>query len=88
MLAKLMTSMPWWQWLVHSPQEMHFGLSAAMRNADHRAITLSDLNMLRGPGGAERTESEYRALLSHGGFETKRVLKAGRMNVIEAVAVE
>jgi hypothetical protein len=42
--------------------------------------------MLRGPGGAERTEGEYRALLSQGGFEMERVLKAGRMNVIEAVA--
>jgi SAM-dependent methyltransferase len=55
-------------------------------SADHRAVTLSDLNMLRGPGGAERTEGEYRALLSQGGFEMERVLKAGRMNVIEAVA--
>ena len=53
-------------------------------NAEHCSITLSDLNMLRGPGGSERTESEYRDLLSKSGFKMTRVLPAGRWNVIEA----
>jgi SAM-dependent methyltransferase len=52
--------------------------------AEHAAVTLSDINMLRGPGGCERTETEYRALLRQGGFATTRVVAAGRMNVIEA----
>jgi hypothetical protein len=37
--------------------------------SDHdRAIARSDLNMLVGPGGRERTEAEYRALLETAGF--------------------
>src|SRR5262249_12795190 len=31
-------------------------------NAQDRAHALSDLNMLRGPGGRERTETDYRSL--------------------------
>jgi hypothetical protein len=54
-------------------------------NAQDRSTTLSDLNMLRGPGGCERTEAEYRALLRTGGFELCRVLPAGRFAVLEAV---
>jgi len=56
-------------------------------NADteHCSVALSDLNMLRGPGGSERTECEYRELLSKGGFKVTRVLAAGRSNVIEAM---
>ena len=53
-------------------------------NAFDRSTAMSDLNMLRGPGGTERTEPEYRALLSEGGFNTRRVLPAGRFSVIEA----
>ena len=52
--------------------------------AEHAAVTLSDLNMLRGPGGCERTEGEYRALLEQSGFRLMRALPAGRMHVIEA----
>ncbi|HVO26472.1 MAG TPA: methyltransferase [Candidatus Margulisiibacteriota bacterium] len=52
--------------------------------AEHRMATLSDLNMLRGPGGSERTEPEFRALLRDSGFELTRVLPAGPMHVIEA----
>ena len=52
--------------------------------AEHRSVTLSDLNMLRGPGGCERTEGEYRTLLDASGFRMTRVLPAGRSHVIEA----
>ena len=54
-------------------------------SAEHSAVTLSDLNMLRGPGGCERTAGEYRELLGKSGLTMTRVLPAGRMNVIEAV---
>jgi ubiquinone/menaquinone biosynthesis C-methylase UbiE len=54
--------------------------------ADSVAAVLSDLNMLRGPGGCERTESEFRELLAKGGFRLARVVPAGRYSVIEAVA--
>lgn len=50
----------------------------------HLSTVLSDLNMLRGPGGRERTENEYRDLLRRSGFRLTRVLPAGRSNVIEA----
>lgn len=53
-------------------------------NAEDSSGALSDLNMLRGPGGSERTESEFRELLKNGGFTMTYVLPAGRMNVIEA----
>jgi SAM-dependent methyltransferase len=56
----------------------------AEAKADHRDAALSDLNMMRGPGGSERTESEYRELLAKGGFKMTRVVPAGRMSVIEA----
>ncbi len=51
---------------------------------EHCSVTLSDLNMLRGPGGCERTESDYRELLHDSGFRMTRVLPAGRFNLIEA----
>jgi len=49
-----------------------------------RFVTLSDVNMLRGPGGCERTEREYRELLQAGGFAMASIRPAGRMAVIEA----
>ncbi len=49
-------------------------------------VFLDDLNMLRGPGGCERTPSEFRALLASGGFGMRRVVPAGRYSVIEAAA--
>lgn len=52
----------------------------------HLEATLMDLNMLRGPGGRERTENEFRELLWKGGFHMNRVIPAGRYNVIEAAA--
>jgi hypothetical protein len=52
--------------------------------AEHRAIVLNDLNMLRGPGGLERTEHEFRDLLAKAGLTLTRVIPAGPMYVIEA----
>lgn len=51
-----------------------------------RFIVLDDLNMLRGPGGCERTANEFRELLAKGGFSMQRVIPAGRCSVIEAAA--
>lgn len=46
---------------------------------------MSDLNMLRGPGGLERTEKQYGRLLDESGFGQMSVYPAGRfINVIEA----
>jgi SAM-dependent methyltransferase len=53
---------------------------------EHLSHVLSDLNMLRGPGGAERTESEYRVLLGQSGFVSVRMIRAGRFAIIEARA--
>ena len=52
--------------------------------ADHLAAVLADLNMLRGPGGCERTENEHRELLLKGGFRMTRIVPIGRVSVIEA----
>lgn len=52
----------------------------------NKANALSDLNMLRGPGGLERTEQEYRHLLTENGFRPQSILSAGRFSVIEARA--
>jgi len=54
---------------------------------EDRMAALSDLNMLRGPGGCERTEGQFRTLLAHAGFRITRVVPAGFMNVIEATCV-
>ena len=51
---------------------------------EDRANAMSDLNMLRGPGGLERTEQEYRRLLHDCGFHPIAVYPAGRFSVIEA----
>jgi hypothetical protein len=53
---------------------------------DHLAVTLADLNMLRGPGGCERTEEEHRELLARGGFRMTRIVPAGRVCIIEAAS--
>ena len=49
---------------------------------EDRSRAMSDLNMLRGPGGLERTEKEY--LLNDNGFRSPSILPAGRFSVIEA----
>jgi hypothetical protein len=53
----------------------------------HQAVVRSDLNMLVGPGGRERTEAEFRALLSAAGARINRVIPiAYGFAIIEAVA--
>ena len=54
---------------------------------DDKAHAMSDLNMLSGPGGCERTEGQYRELLEQSGFDLAAVHPAGRFNVIEARSV-
>jgi hypothetical protein len=54
------------------------------RDDEHKSHALSDLNMLRGPGGMERTEAQYRDLLGKTGFRVTSIAPAGRFNVIEA----
>ena len=51
---------------------------------EDREQALSDLNMMRGPGGLERTEKQYRELLNQSGFDLVTTYTAGRFNVIEA----
>jgi hypothetical protein len=51
---------------------------------EDRANVMSDLNMMRGPGGRERTSDEYHRLLKDTGFEPKDIYAAGRFSVIEA----
>jgi O-methyltransferase domain/Dimerisation domain len=51
---------------------------------EDKAHAISDLNMLRGPGGLERTKSQYRNLLEQSGFDLNAIYPAGRFNVIEA----
>ncbi len=52
----------------------------------HRAIARSDLNMLVGHGGRERTREDYRALLAQNGFRLVRVRPTALdYSVIEAV---
>jgi len=53
---------------------------------DNLSVVMSDLNMLGGIGGCERTETEFRDLLAMGGFHMKCVVPAGRYAVIEASA--
>jgi O-methyltransferase domain/Dimerisation domain len=57
--------------------------SPGVSNED-RANAMSDLNMLRGPGGRERTENEYHRLLTESGFRPTTLHPAGRFNVIES----
>ena len=54
---------------------------------EHKSHALSDLNMMRGPGGMERTEAQYRDLLGRTGFRINSIAPAGRFNVIEAKPV-
>lgn len=53
-------------------------------NDEDKAHVMSDLNMLRGPGGMERTEGQYRTLLKENGFGTTSIVPVGRFSVIEA----
>lgn len=49
-------------------------------------VLLDDRNMLRGPGGCERTQNEFRALFAKGGFRMQRAVPTGRYTVIDADA--
>ena len=51
---------------------------------EDKAHAMSDLNMMRGPGGGERTKAQYRELVEQSGFALAGVHPAGRFNVIEA----
>jgi hypothetical protein len=51
-----------------------------------RDAKFSDLNMLVGPGGRERTREEFAALLESSGLRLERVLDAGGFSVIEAAS--
>jgi O-methyltransferase len=47
---------------------------------------LSDLNMLVGPGGQERTEAQYRALYTTAGFALTQIIPTpSRMSIIVGV---
>lgn len=48
------------------------------------ATALSDLNMLRGPGGYERSESTYRSLAANAGLRIVDVREAGRFALVVA----
>jgi hypothetical protein len=51
-----------------------------------RDAKFSDLNMLVGPGGRERTREEFAALLESSGWRLARVVEAGSFCVIEAAS--
>jgi len=51
---------------------------------EDKAHAMSDLNMLRGPGGLERTKRQYRELFNQSGFDLVSIYPAGRFNLIEA----
>ena len=56
------------------------------RPGHERVAAYSDLNMLVGPGGRERTEAEYAALFAAAGLRLTRVLDTGTPHaVVEAV---
>jgi ubiquinone/menaquinone biosynthesis C-methylase UbiE len=58
-------------------------------SAAHQTFARSDLNMLIGPGGRERTESEFRTLMSAAGFHLTRIVPAGlAFSILEATPTE
>ena len=47
---------------------------------------ISDLNMLFSPGGQERTEDEFAALLATAAFRLNRIIEVeARLSIVEAV---
>jgi len=50
----------------------------------HRSHALSSLNMLRGPGGRERTKIQYFKLLEDSGFDLTSISCAGLFSIMEA----
>jgi orsellinic acid C2-O-methyltransferase len=56
-------------------------------SAAHQDMARRDLSMLLGPGGRERTESEFRALLHAAGLRLQRIIPAAlNFSIIEAVS--
>lgn len=53
--------------------------------SDPSPVKVIDLQMLVVPGGRERTEAEWRALLEDGGFELRGIVTGGPANLIEAL---
>ncbi len=51
-----------------------------------RTVAFVDLQMLRGTGGTERTERQYRRLIRESGFKKISVRPAGIVHLIEATA--
>jgi hypothetical protein len=55
-------------------------------SSQDQVMAWSDLNMLLGPGGRERTEAEFRHLLGDAGFRLARIIPAGfNFSVIEGI---
>jgi O-methyltransferase domain len=52
-------------------------------DAQARECAMSDLNMLRGPGGFERTETEYLTLAESAGFAFAGTASAGSFSLIQ-----
>lgn len=50
---------------------------------EDRSCVMSDLNMLRGPGGRERTEAEYRGLAMLAGFDLVKTTNIGSFSLIK-----
>ncbi|MCP3392865.1 methyltransferase [Bradyrhizobium sp. CCGB12] len=55
----------------------------ATTDPEHRSCVMSDLNMLRGPGGRERTYSEYRRLVIPAGFIFTGITGIGPFSLVE-----
>lgn len=55
-------------------------------NDEDISHAMSDLNMMRGPGGCERTMKEYRDLLAKSNFHIMSISPAGRFSIIAARA--
>jgi len=54
----------------------------ATTEPEDRSCVMSDLNMLRGPGGCERTEAEYRRLAGSAGFAFVRTTGIGSFSLV------
>lgn len=55
----------------------------ATTQPEDRSCVMSDLNMLRGPGGCERTEAEYRRLAVEAGFAFVMATNIGAFSLIK-----
>ena len=55
----------------------------ATTETQDRSCAMSDLNMLRGPGGCERTEAEYRRLAVLAGFAFVRTSGIGSFSLVQ-----